>query len=130
MAMIPIDYRGFCRDLCSLAEEGAVPMKRIDEAVRRILKLKFELGLFERPNTLPADYPRYGCKEHRQASYAAAAEAITLLKNDGGLLPLDPAAGRKILVCGPNAQSRRALCGGWTVTWQGHGIERDRKSVV
>lgn len=124
MAMIPIDYRGFCRDLCSLAEEGAVPMKRIDEAVRRILKLKFELGLFERPNTLPADYPRYGCKEHRQASYAAAAEAITLLKNDGGLLPLDPAAGRKILVCGPNAQSRRALCGGWTVTWQGHGIER------
>lgn len=124
MAMIPIDYRGFCRDLCSLAEEGAVPMERIDEAVRRILKLKFELGLFERPNTLPADYPRYGCEEHRQASYAAAAEAITLLKNDGGLLPLDPAAGRRILVCGPNAQSRRALCGGWTITWQGHGIER------
>lgn len=53
MAMIPIDYRGFCRDLCSLAEEGTVPMERIDEAVRRILKLKFELGLFERPNTLP-----------------------------------------------------------------------------
>ena len=123
MAMIPIDYRGFCRDLCSLAEEGTVPMERIDEAVRRILKLKFELGLFERPNTLPADYPRYGCEEHRQASYAAAAEAITLLKNDGGLLPLDPAAERRILVCGPNAQSRRALCGGWTVTWQGHGIE-------
>lgn len=121
--MIPIDYRGFCRDLCSLAEEGTVPMERIDEAVRRILKLKFELGLFERPNTLPADYPRYGCEEHRQASYAAAAEAITLLKNDGGLLPLDPAAERRILVCGPNAQSRRALCGGWTVTWQGHGIE-------
>lgn len=124
MAMIPIDFRGFCRDLRELVEEGAVPMERIDEAVRRILRLKFELGLFERPNTLPADYPRYGCEKHRQASYAAAAEAITLLKNDGGLLPLDPAAGRRILVCGPNAQSRRALCGGWTVTWQGHGIER------
>ncbi len=124
MAMIPIDYRGFCRDLRELAEEGAVPMSRIDEAVRRILKLKFELGLFERPNTRPADYPLYGCDEHRQASYAAAAEAITLLKNDGALLPLDPAAGKRILVCGPNAESRRALCGGWTVTWQGHGIER------
>lgn len=124
MAMIPIDYRGFCRDLCELVQEGAVPMERIDESVRRILKLKFELGLFERPNTLPADYPLYGCEEHRQASYEAAAEAITLLKNDGGLLPLDPAAGRRILVCGPNAESRRALCGGWTVTWQGHGIER------
>jgi len=124
MAMIPTDYRGFCRDLCELVEEGAVPMKRIDEAVRRILKLKFDLGLFYRPNTLPADYPSYGCEEHRQASYAAAAEAITLLKNDGGLLPLAPDAGRKILVCGPNAESRRALCGGWTVTWQGHGIER------
>ena len=124
MAMIPIDYRGFCRDLRELVEEGAVSEARIDESVRRILKLKFELGLFERPNTLPADYPLYGCEEHRQASYEAAAEAITLLKNDGGLLPLDPAAGRRILVCGPNAESRRALCGGWTVTWQGHGIER------
>ena len=127
MAMIPIDYRGFCRDLRELVEEGAVSEARIDESVRRILKLKFELGLFERPNTLPADYPLYGCEEHRQASYEAAAEAITLLKNDGALLPLDPAAGRKILVCGPNAESRRALCGGWTVTWQGHGIERHPK---
>lgn len=124
MAMIPIDFRGFCRDLRELVEEGEIPMSRIDEAVRRVLKLKFELGLFERPNTLPADYPRYGCEEYRQASYDAAAEAITLLKNEGGLLPLDPAEGRKILVCGPNAESRRALCGGWTVTWQGHGIER------
>ena len=127
MAMIPIDYRGFCRDLRELVEEGAVSEARIDESVRRILKLKFELGLFERPNTLPADYPLYGCEEHRRASYAAAAEAVTLLKNDGALLPLDPAAGRKILVCGPNAESRRALCGGWTVTWQGHGIERHPK---
>ena len=127
MAMIPIDYRGFCRDLRELVEEGAVSEARIDESVRRILKLKFELGLFERPNTLPADYPLYGCEEHRRASYAAAAEAVTLLKNDGALLPLDSAAGRKILVCGPNAESRRALCGGWTVTWQGHGIERHPK---
>lgn len=124
MVMIPIDYRGFCRDLCELVEEGAVPMARIDQAVRRVLKFKYDLGLFERPDTRPADYPLYGSEEHRQASYAAAAEAITLLKNEGGLLPLDPAAGKRILVAGPNAESRRALCGGWTVTWQGHGIER------
>ena len=105
MAMIPIDFRGFCHDLCELVEEGTISETRIDESVRRILKLKFELGLFECPNTLPTDYPRYGCEEHRQASYAAAAEAITLLKNDGGLLPLNPTEGRKILVCGPNAQA-------------------------
>lgn len=124
MAMIPIDYRGFCRDLRELVEEGALSEARIDESVRRILRLKVELGLFERPDTYPADYPRYGCEEHRRASYEAAAEAVTLLKNENGLLPLDPAGGRRILVCGPNAESRRALCGGWTVTWQGHGIER------
>lgn len=124
MVMIPVAYREFCRDLRELVQEGSVSMKRIDEAVRRVLKFKVELGLFERPDTRPADYPRYGCAKHRQASYEAAAEAVTLLKNDGGLLPLDPAAGRKILLCGPNAESRRALCGGWTVTWQGHGIER------
>lgn len=127
MAMIPIDYRSFCRDLCELVEEGAISETRIDESVRRILKLKFELGLFECPNTLPSAYPLYGCEKHRQASYEAAAEAITLLKNENSLLPLDPAEGKRILVCGPNAESRRALCGGWSVTWQGHGIERHPK---
>ncbi len=124
MVMVPNAYEQFCTELVALVNDGEVSMKRIDEAVGRVLRLKFELGLFDTPDTKLEDYPDFACEAFRKASYEAASESITLLKNDRALLPLNPAANSRILVCGPNAQSRRAVCGGWSITWQGHGMER------
>lgn len=103
--------------LKELVEEGEVPMSRIDDAVRRVLRLKFRLGLFERPCTHIADYPDFACEEFAEAALQAAEESMVLLKNEG-VLPLK--AGQKILVTGPNANSMRSLNGGWSYTWQGH----------
>jgi beta-glucosidase len=111
----------FCPTLTALVEEGAVPMSRIDDAVRRVLRLKFRLGLFEHPFRPTADYPDFGSSEHEAAAKAAADEAITLLKNEEHLLPL-PASAR-ILVTGPNAHSMRTLNGGWSYSWQGEKTE-------
>jgi beta-glucosidase len=120
MSMIPNKYEDFCTLLIELVNEGAVPMSRIDEAVTRILTLKLQLGLFERPSTFANDYPEFNSTKFRQASYDAASEGITLLKNSD-VLPL--AKGAKILVTGPNAVSKRSLCGGWTFSWQGEKID-------
>ena len=100
-----------------LVKEKKVPMWRINEAVHRILKLKYETGLFERPVGNPDDYPKFGSDEFRKASLQAATEAITLLKNTNGVLPLKK--GIKVLVTGPTANSMRSLDGGWSYTWQG-----------
>lgn len=121
MSMIPYDYKEFCTLLTELVNEGQVPMSRIDDAARRVVLLKLQLDLFDTPNTYRKDYPQFGSKEFQQASYDAAADAITLLKNDNNILPLQK--GAKILVSGPNAVSKRSLNGGWTFSWQGEKID-------
>ena len=94
-----------------------MPQSRIDEAVRRILKVKFELGLFENPLPNPALKSKMGLPESRQAALQAARESMTLLKNSGSLLPLG--RDRKILVTGPTADSLISLNNGWSYVWQG-----------
>lgn len=121
MSMIPYDYKEFCTLLTELVNEGQVPMSRIDDAARRVVLLKLQLDLFNTPNTYSKDYPQFGSKDFQQASYEAAADAITLLKNDNNILPLKK--GAKILVSGTNAVSKRSLNGGWTFSWQGEKID-------
>jgi beta-glucosidase len=116
MSMVPLDY-SFADHLIALVKEGAVPQSRIDEAVRRILRVKFELGLFENPRPNAALKSKIGLMESRQASLQAARESMTLLKNTGSLLPL--AKNRKVLVTGPTADSLIPLDNGWTYVWQG-----------
>jgi beta-glucosidase len=117
MSMVPYDYISFCTDLVELVKEGEIKESRIDDAVRRILKMKMKLGLWETPVTKMIDYPDFGSKKHEQFAYNAASEAITLLKNTDNILPLNKTT--KVLVVGPNANSMRALNGGWTYSWQG-----------
>ena len=101
-----------------LGREGAIPMSRIDDAVRRILRMKYRLGLFDHPTEKLKDYPKFGGKEFARLSYQGAVESMVLLKNEGGLLPLRK--GHRILLTGPNANQMRCLDGGWSYTWQGH----------
>jgi len=117
MAMIPYDYKQFCTDLIALVKEGKVLQTRIDDAVRRILRVKYELDLFNTPATFLKDYPKFASQEFHDAALATAAESITLLKNAKNVLPIPRTA--NILVTGPNAKSMRCLNGGWTYTWQG-----------
>lgn len=119
MAMIPYDF-DFCGHLVELVKEGEVSMSRIDDAVSRILTLKNELGLFEKPITNGSNYPDFGSEEFAESALQAAAESITLLKNDG-ILPISK--GSKVLVTGPNANSMRSLNGGWSYSWQGEKVE-------
>ena len=116
MSMVPLDY-SFADHLIALVKEGAVPQSRIDEAVGRILKVKFELGLFENSMPNPALKSKIGLPESRQASLQAARESMTLLKNTNNLLPL--AKNRKVLVTGPTADSLISLNNGWSYVWQG-----------
>ena len=117
MSMVPYDYEEFCDNLVALVKENQVSMARIDDAVSKILRLKFELNLFEKAISDPADYPDFGSEKHEQLAYNTAAEAITLLQNNNSILPLKK--GQKILVTGPNANSMRTLNGAWTYSWQG-----------
>jgi beta-glucosidase len=119
MSMVPYSTE-FCDDLIALVKEGEVKMSRIDDAVRRILTMKYELGLFNKPVTDYRNYPLFGSKEFEKASYNAACEAITLLKNEN-ILPIRK--GARILVTGPNANSMRTLNGGWSYSWQGEKTE-------
>ena len=116
MSMVPYELT-FCTLLKELVEEGEVPMSRIDDAVRRVLRLKFRVGLFDHPYWDIDSYTRFACNEHAQVATKAAEESMVLLKNDGNALPL--AKGTKILVTGPNANSMRCLNGGWSYSWQG-----------
>ncbi|HXI92391.1 MAG TPA: glycoside hydrolase family 3 N-terminal domain-containing protein [Blastocatellia bacterium] len=129
MSMVPSDY-SFSDLLVRLVKEGRVPMSRIDEAVRRILRLKFDLGLFENP-TLSAPTTSFGTGESRQVSLQAARESMTLLKNENSLLPL--AKNRKVLVTGPTANSLLSLNNGWTYVWQGDNAglyPKDRPTIL
>lgn len=116
MSMVPTDY-SFSDHLVALVKEGAVPQSRIDEAVRRILRVKFELGLFENPLPGAALKSRFGAPESRQVSLEAARESLTLLRNAGNVLPL--AKSSKVLVTGPTADSMISLNNGWSYVWQG-----------
>ena len=115
MSMDPYSV-DFCVLLKELVEEGKVPMSRIDDAVARVLRVKYRLGLFDAPNTKLEDCPKFGSAEYAEVSLHAAEESEVLLKNEG-VLPI--AQGKKILVTGPNANQIRCLNGGWSYTWQG-----------
>ena len=117
MSMIPYEYEHFIKNLILLVKEGEVSIERIDDAVMRILKLKFELDLFNNPVTNYEDYEDFGSKKHHQLAYKAASESITLLKNNDNILPLKGKP--RILVTGPNANNMRTLNGAWTYSWQG-----------
>ena len=116
MSMVPNDY-SFADHLVALVKEGAVPQSRIDEAVRRILRVKFELGLFEKPMPDASLKAKFGLPEYRDASLAAARESITLLKNNNNILPLSK--NTKVLVTGPTSDSLVSMNNGWTWVWQG-----------
>ena len=116
MSMDPYSVE-FCILLKELVEEGKVSMSRIDDAVRRILRVKYRLNLFEQPNTGGKGYEKFGSDEFALKSLQAAEESEVLLKNEGNILPL--AKGQKILLTGPNANQMRCLHGGWSYTWQG-----------
>jgi len=120
MSMDPYSV-DFCILLKELVLEGKVKMERIDDAVRRILRAKYRLGLFDQPNTGGKGYEKFGSEEFAQVSLKAAEESEVLLKNEGGILPL--AKGKKILLTGPNANQMRCLNGGWSYTWQGSKAE-------
>ena len=117
MSMVPYEYEHFIKNLKSLVEEGEVSMERINDAVKRILKLKLELDLFNNPVTNYEEYDDFGSKKHHQLAYKSASESITLLKNNDDILPLK--GNSRILVTGPNANNMRTLNGAWTYSWQG-----------
>lgn len=116
MSMVPHDY-SFGQALIELVKEGAVPISRVDDAVSRILKLKYDLGLFTNPYPNPKLKARFATKESQALNLRAAQEGLTLLKNDNNALPLKK--GIKILITGPTANKLSYLNGGWTITWQG-----------
>ena len=122
MSMVPYEYEQFFNDLVQLVEEGEVSMDRIDDAVKRILTLKYELDLFQNPVTDYKDYTDFGSKKHHQLAYKAASESITLLKNSDNILPLKGKP--KILVTGPNGNNMRTLNGAWSYSWQGELTDR------
>lgn len=116
MIMDPYDPE-VCKDIIAAVNEKMIPMSRIDDAVRRVLRLKVRLGLFENPVWNVDNYDKFACKEFQDNSYDAAVESMVLLKNEDNVLPIS--ADKKILVVGPNANSMRTLNGGWSYTWQG-----------
>ena len=121
MVMVPAKYRQFFTTLKGLVEAGEVPMSRIDDAVSRILRVKFALGLFDAGRSPLADrklHARFGSPEHRAVARRAVRESLVLLKNDRRALPL-PKAAKRIHVAGKNADDLGSQCGGWTITWQG-----------
>ena len=107
-----------CDYLIQLVKEGKIPMSRIDDACRRVLRMKYRLGLFEHPTQKLKNYPKFGGEEFAKLSLDGATESMVLLKNEGGILPLQQ--GKKVLLTGPNANQMRCLDGGWSYTWQGH----------
>lgn len=116
MIMDPYDPE-VCKDIITAVNEKLIPMSRIDDAVRRVLRLKARLGLFENPVWDVDHYDKFACKGFQANAYEAAVESMVLLKNEDNVLPIQ--AGKKILVTGPNANSMRTLNGGWSYTWQG-----------
>ena len=107
-----------CGYLVELVKEGKIPMSRIDDACRRVLRMKYRLDLFKNPTQKLKNYPKFGGEEFAKLALEGATESMVLLKNEGNILPLQ--RGKKILLTGPNANQMRCLDGGWSYTWQGH----------
>lgn len=107
-----------CGYLVELVKEGKIPMSRIDDACRRVLRMKYRLDLFKNPTQKLKNYPKFGGQEFAKLALEGATESMVLLKNEGNILPLQQ--GKKILLTGPNANQMRCLDGGWSYTWQGH----------
>ena len=107
-----------CGYLVELVKEGKIPMSRIDDACRRVLRMKYRLDLFKKPTQKLKNYPKFGGEEFAKLALEGATESMVLLKNEGNILPLQH--GKKILLTGPNANQMRCLDGGWSYTWQGH----------
>ncbi|PYE50565.1 glycoside hydrolase family 3 protein [Deinococcus yavapaiensis] len=118
MVMVPFDYERFITSLKRAVQAGQVEEARVDDAVRRILTAKVALGLFERPHTDEGLLNVVGCAAHRELAREAVRKSLVLLKNEGDVLPLDP-AGEDILVAGADADDLGAQCGGWTISWMG-----------
>ncbi len=131
MSMVPSDY-SFYEHLLDLVQDGEVPESRINEAVRRILSVKFATGMFENPTAGTELADQVGSASDRQASLRAARESVTLLRNEDDLLPLS--GDEDVLVTGPTAHSMKSLHNGWTYTWQGQGLAEemfpDRPTIV
>ncbi len=130
MSMVPTDF-SFSDYLVQLVKDGEVPMTRIDEATRRILKMKMDLGLFEKTHYPMSDYPKFASEEFRLKSLQGAQECLVLLKNQKNILPL--AKNAKILVTGPSANTMRSLNGGWTYSWQGNiadELAKDKNTIL
>lgn len=107
-----------CGYLVELVKEGKIPLSRIDDACRRVLRMKYRLDLFKNPTQKLKNYPKFGGGEFAKLALEGATESMVLLKNEGNILPLQH--GKKILLTGPNANQMRCLDGGWSYTWQGH----------
>lgn len=126
MLMAPDSWKGYYQNALASVQSGAISMQRLDEAVRRILRVKLRLGLFEagRPSqrTLGGKFALLGAPEHRAVARQAVRESLVLLKNNQGVLPIDPR--RNILVAGDGANDLGKQAGGWTLNWQGTGTQR------
>ncbi|XP_027160432.1 uncharacterized protein LOC113761570 [Coffea eugenioides] len=123
MVMLPENFTEFIDDLTSLVKKNVIPMSRIDDAVKRILRVKFTMGLFENPLADLSLVHQLGSQEHRELAREAVRKSLVLLKNgidNQPLLPL-PKKSPKILVAGSHANNLGYQCGGWTIEWQGHG---------
>ncbi len=119
MSMVPNapDYETYCKLMLEAVEDGSIPQDRLDDAVRRILRVKFRAGLFEKNQNQLKKYPNFGSQEFKNKAEQAALESITLLKNDSNILPLSPT--KKVLISGPTSDNLIFLNGAWTHTWQG-----------
>jgi beta-glucosidase len=126
MTMAPDSWKGIYESTLGHVKAGTIPMERLDDAVRRILRVKFRMGLFEKPKpsqrALGGKFELLGNPEHRAVARQAVRESLVLLKNQGGVLPLDPK--RSLLVAGDGANDLGKQSGGWTLNWQGTGTQR------
>ena len=126
MAMAPDSWKGLYESTLAHAKAGTLPMQRLDDAVRRILRVKFRMGLFGKPRpsarALGGRFELLGAPAHRAVARQAVRESLVLLKNQGGVLPLSPAT--RLLVAGEAANDIGRQAGGWTLTWQGDGTTR------
>lgn len=130
MSMVPLSpqYKEYCQIMVQAVKSGKIPMERLDDAVRRILRVKSRLGLFEQAIPHFDQYPKFGCQEFKQASFNTALESITLLKNEGSVLPLK--MNQKVLVAGPTSDNLIYLNGAWTHTWQGVDSQYNTKGCL